>query len=69
MMAVPVPDPLARVQSLMRLIGDVGNCRGCATAIVWLVHRNGKKTPYDAEGDTAGVNHFITCPKRENFKR
>ncbi len=66
---IPVPEPLERLQSLMKLIGDPGTCRGCAAPIVWVSHRNGKKTPYDADGETAGTNHFITCPKREQFKK
>lgn len=67
-MTVPVPEPLERLTMLMSVVGDPGTCRGCAAPIRWITHRNGKKTPYDADGPTVGTNHFITCPHRERFK-
>ena len=54
--------------NIQRLLGNVaeGNfCKGCHAQIYWLKHKNGVKTPYDADG----TNHFITCPKRAEFKR
>lgn len=66
---VPVPSPEERLRMLMANVGDPGTCRGCAQSIRWITHRNGKKTPYDAGGETVGTNHFITCPRREQFKR
>ena len=68
-MTVPVPSQTERIRALLVNVGERRNCRGCAAPIYWITHRNGKKTPYDAEGETAGVNHFVTCPRREQFKR
>ena len=52
---------------LLRNIGDPGYCTGkaCRAEIFWLVHRNGKRTPYTQDG----ANHFIDCPDREQFRR
>ena len=68
-MTVPVPDVEARLRALLSNAGQPGNCRGCAAPIRWVLHTNGKRTPYDADGPTAGVNHFVTCPQRDKFKR
>jgi hypothetical protein len=68
-MTIPIPAPEERLQMLMSVLGDPGNCRGCAAAIKWITHRNGKKTPYDAEGPTVGTNHFITCLKSDQFRK
>lgn len=54
------------MEKLLKMIGDPGVCRGCRAQIVWVTHKNGKKTPYT----WAGLNHFIfDCPDREDFKR
>jgi hypothetical protein len=55
----------AALQVLLRNVGEPGHCRGCGALIYWFVHRNGKRTPYNAEG----VNHFLDCPKADHFKR
>ena len=68
-MTVPVPNLEERLAHLLQQIGEPGLCKGCAQRIRWVVHLNRKKTPYDAEGPTIGVNHFITCPRRGDFKR
>ena len=52
------------ITALLKAIGEPGVCRGCYAEIVWVTHRNGKKTPYTP----AGLNHFVHCPKREQFK-
>lgn len=59
-----------RARDLVRLTGRPGQCRGCGAEIMWLAHtprepgRNPTMTPYDEDG----TNHFITCPKREEFR-
>lgn len=69
-MKVPVASERERLHSLMTNVGKLGICKGCAQPIRWITHRNGKETPYDAEGkETVGVNHWITCPRREMLKR
>ena len=68
-MTIPVPPPIDRLRQLFANIGDPANCRGCAAPIKWIRHRNGKSTPYDADGETVGTNYFITCPNREQFKK
>jgi hypothetical protein len=49
--------------ALLRNIGDSALCSGCQAAIYWVRHKNGRKTPYDP----SGLNHFISCPKAEQF--
>jgi hypothetical protein len=56
----------ARMTALLKNVGEAGVCRGCAAAITWVPHRATQKwTPYDLDG----TNHFITCPKAENFRK
>jgi hypothetical protein len=50
--------------ALLKQIGQPGECSGCHAPIVWVRHKNGKQTPYTLEG----LNHFIDCPKRGQFK-
>lgn len=64
-----VPDVPTRLENLLKQIGDAGTCRGCGRLIWWVKHKNGKATPYDLGGETVGVNHFVTCPQRGEFKR
>lgn len=52
------------MSQLLKNVGDFGVCRGCNDPIVWLTHRNGKKTPYSLDGR----NHFVACVARERFK-
>lgn len=59
------PDAEARAASLVKNMGEPGSCRACRSAIFWLTHRNGRRTPYDPDG----TNHFITCPEAESFRR
>jgi hypothetical protein len=56
-----------RMANLLRNVGTPGTCTGatCRADVHWLVHINGRRTPYDADG----TNHFIKCPDREQFKR
>ena len=69
MTANTLPTVENRLQILLLHVGDLATCRGCTAQIRWVKHLNGKRTPYDAAGDSIGVNHFITCPKAGQFKR
>ena len=51
------------MKTLLGLIGDKGVCAGCKAEIYWVVHRNGKRTPYTP----VGLNHFIDCPEAARF--
>jgi hypothetical protein len=53
------------IRSLMLLIGDLDTCRACGKSIYWVRHLNGKCAPYTE----AGLNHFIDCPRAQEFKR
>lgn len=53
------------MKTLLVNIGTPGTCRGCSAAIHWVTHKNGKKTPYNS----SGLNHFVSCPERERFKK
>ena len=48
---------------LLKQIGEPGICKGCNAAIVWVTHKNGKKTPYTLEGQS----HFADCPAAKEF--
>jgi hypothetical protein len=53
------------LQPLLSAIGDKGQCKGCGAVVYWVVHKNGKKSPYTVNG----TNHFIDCPQAGRFKR
>jgi len=53
------------VSRLLANIGDPGQCRGCGADIFWVIHKNGKRVPYTPQA----LNHFIDCPKAQEFKR
>ena len=55
----------ANIDRLLVAIGDTGRCSGCNATIVWVVHKNGRKAPYDADA----VNHFVSCPNRDQFRK
>lgn len=45
-------------------------CKACGKQLAFVRHRDtGRVAPYDLDGETVGVNHFITCPKAEQFRR
>ena len=60
-----LPDNAKRLKHLLAQIGEPGHCRGCGHKILWVIHRNGKRTPYTEQG----LNHFIDCPARDLFRR
>jgi hypothetical protein len=51
--------------ALLRNIGDAARCSGCHAPIVWVIHKNGKRAPYD----WSGLNHFVSCIQAEKFRR
>lgn len=54
------------MRKLLKLIaGAPVKCGGCPAMVYWVTHKNGKRTPYTA----AGLNHFLTCPEAERFRR
>lgn len=58
----------AQAETMKRLIGQIGRpgtCSGCHREIFWIAHRNGRVTPYTAQG----LNHFIDCPAGDRFKK
>ncbi len=52
------------ITMLLKNVGEPGHCKGCREPIFWVVHRNGKKTPYDP----AGLNHFVSCAQAAQFR-
>jgi hypothetical protein len=50
---------------LLNNVGTKGFCRGCQAPVYWVTHKNKKPTPYD----TSGLNHFVSCDKREQFRK
>jgi hypothetical protein len=69
--ASEAPAPSAEIvlrASITRLLGNIGDhglCKGCASPITWVRHKNGIATPYDGDG----ANHFISCVERERFRK
>jgi hypothetical protein len=65
MSEINLPTPEQRIMDLLRHVGDPGLCRGCKLPIWWVLHKNGKPTPYNQDG----INHFITCLHAASFKK
>ncbi len=42
-----------------------GKCSGCGAAIFWVVTKNGKRAPFNADA----VSHWATCPQAESFRK
>jgi hypothetical protein len=60
----------AQVVAMRLLVNHAGkkaSCDGptCGRTIYWITHTNGKRTPYDE----SGLNHFVSCPDSDRFKR
>ena len=53
------------IARLLAAAGQRAYCRGCGAEIWWLVHSNLKRVPYTS----AGLNHFIDCPKAKEFRK
>lgn len=63
--AVCVGAQSSAMETLLQNIADRGTCSGCGAALYWVRHKNGKRVPYTP----AGLNHFISCPKAEQFRK
>lgn len=68
-MSMTTPDQ--RLETLLRHVADeLRACKACGKQLAFVRHRDtGRVAPYDLDGETVGVNHFITCPKAEQFRR
>lgn len=53
------------MKKLLSLIASPGICKGCAAPVWWVRHNNGANVPYTS----AGLNHFVNCPEREQFRK
>ena len=53
------------MRALLEKLGEPTECRACHARIVFVRHANGANVPYTL----AGLNHFIDCPGRDQFKR
>ena len=57
------------IEPILRVVAyEVRPCKGCGVelAMVRNVHKAGTVIPYEVR---TGVNHFVTCPARDRFKR
>lgn len=56
-----------RMSMLLMLIAEgVRPCKACGLQLCFVRHRGTNKlAPYEIDG----TNHFITCPKAEDFRR
>lgn len=65
-------DPAARyaaaIRSEMRrfleTLGTPARCKGCEVIIYWVLHRNGRRTPYSQDG----VNHWQDCAASKEMR-
>jgi hypothetical protein len=62
---VPIEEQLFAVRRIMLAVATVGNCSRCMAPIYWIRHPNGVNTPYTE----AALNHFIDCPRANEFRR
>ena len=56
---------IVALRSLVKATGQEGFCRGCNARVWWVQHVKTGLTPYTV----AGLNHFIDCPKRDDFRK
>lgn len=61
---------LQRIRDILFAVGDLGRCGsaqrpGCGAQIIWVQHKDGRKIPYNLQGQS----HFVDCPNRQNFKK
>ena len=55
-----------KLEDLLRHCGDSAICRGCGKPIYWMTHLDTKRrAPYEADG----TNHFVRCPKADEFRK
>lgn len=61
------PPPMEkRMSALLILIAEeIRPCKACGEQLTFVRHRNGKLAPYSIDG----VNHFLTCPLADGFRK
>jgi hypothetical protein len=43
-----------------------GHCRSCKAKVFWLTNvKSSKRAPFNQDG----VNHFVTCPDRDRWRK
>lgn len=64
---VPELPPIEkRMSTLLNLIAEtIRPCRACGEQLAIVRHRNDKLAPYTMDG----TNHFINCPKADQFRQ
>lgn len=55
----------ARLNVLLRAIGEDGRCRGCDREIWWIRGKHGRYLPVTP----TGLNHFADCSAAAEFRR
>ena len=56
------------LEQLLKHTGHAAQCEGCGADIYWVRHftsQGSKWVPYN----TRGMNHFIDCPNRDQFRK
>jgi hypothetical protein len=51
-------------RTMLHIAGQPVPCDACNAPIYFVVHANGKRTPYTV----TGLSHFIDCPASADFK-
>ncbi len=52
-------------EKLVKMLGTVGQCRGCRAVVYWVKTKTGKNMPLDPDGEP----HFATCPDAARFRK
>jgi hypothetical protein len=66
-MEIKIPPIEERMRSLVELAAkEIRPCRACSAMLYFIFHpKTGKVAPYTIDG----VNHWITCPRREELRK
>lgn len=54
-----------QLRAVIKNVGNPGQCRSCGAKVLWILHRNGKATPYTL----AGGSHFADCPDAATWSK
>ena len=65
MTAAAQPDGWTVPDGYQPTSGIPASCRSCHAPILWCRTPKGANAPLDRDG----VNHFVTCPDREQWRR
>lgn len=65
------PDTRAGLEANRYIFLNRAKCKGCGRTIEWWRKVPGPVIPFEEPIEAPGkmVNHFVTCPKREAFKK